>query len=75
MTESRHPTKQQQLLAHSDSICQCDYIYISKQACLDAEREAKDSAREAPSVIARFFATTSRASQSRQSVVLPVVVV
>ncbi len=37
--------------------------------CLDVEREAKVSAREAPSATGRSCATTSRASPSPPSVV------
>merc|ERR1712093_786050 len=43
--------------------------------CLDAERGARVSEREEPSVTARFFVTTSRVSQSLRSDVSPVVVV
>ena len=42
---------------------------------LQVERAARDSERAGPSVIARFFATTSKASPSRRSVVSPVVAV
>ena len=41
--------------------------------CLDVEREARDSAKEAPSVIAKSFVTTSKESPSPPSVVSPVV--
>ena len=51
------------------------FTFLTFPKVLVAAKEAKDSEREAPNAIAKFCVTTSRASRSRPSVVLPVVAV
>ena len=61
------------LKTFNSSVYFCVFLLVSK--CLVAAREAKVLARVAPSVIARYYVITSRASRSQPSVVLLAVVV